>query len=142
MDENSNYPEIKSLYKVLIFLTFAGPTLALAISFRSYVLGFLAIALLSLTPNIVIFHRYYKSHDESRYQQHIKKILKTFLIAMIIFVISFLPMFTMDNTENGIQWLSILAVAGFAVGSLFSWTYYTYGIITNFNKIKREEDNA
>lgn len=136
MDDNKNYPTIKSLYKILIFLTFAGPTAALAVSFRSYILGFFIMALCSIIPHVMIFHRYYKSNDESIYQQHIKKILKIFLIALIIFIFSFLPMFTMDNTENGIQWLSILAVAVFVVGWLFSWAYYTHEIITNFNKIK------
>ena len=142
MDDNSNYPAIKSLYKLLIFLTFAGPSLALVISFKSYILGFFVMALFSITPHIMIFHKYYKSNDESSYQQNIKKILKTFLIAATIFVISFLPMLTMDNTDNGIQWLSILAVAGFVIGLLGSWTYYTYSIINNFNIIKKKEDNA
>jgi protein-S-isoprenylcysteine O-methyltransferase Ste14 len=100
------------------------------------------MALFSITPHIMIFHKYYKSNDESSYQQNIKKILKTFLIAAIIFVFSFLPMLTMDNTDNGIQWLSILAVAGFVIGLLGSWTYYTYGIINNFNIINKKEDNA
>lgn len=142
MDDNSNYPAIKSLYKVLIFLAFAGPATALAVSFRSYFLGFFIMALISITPHVLIFHKYYKSNDESIYQQHIKKILKQFLIASIIFVISFLPMLTMDNTDNGIQWLSILAVAGFVIGLLGSWTYYTYGIINNFNTIKKKEVNT
>lgn len=142
MDDNSNYPAIKSLYKLLIFLTFAGPSLALVISFKSYILGFFVMALFSITPHIMIFHKYYKSNDESSYQQNIKKILKTFLIAATIFVISFLPMLTMDNTDNGIQWLSILAVAGFVIGLLGSWTYYTYGIINNFNTIKKKEVNT
>lgn len=142
MDDNSNYPAIKSLYKLLIFLTFAGPSLALVISFKSYILGFFVMALFSITPHIMIFHKYYKSNDESSYQQNIKKILKTFLIAATIFVISFLPMLTMDNTDNGIQWLSILVVAGFVIGLLCSWTYYTYGIINNFNTIKKKEDNT
>lgn len=142
MDDNSNYPAIKSLYKLLIFFTFAGPSLALVISFKSYILGFFVMALFSITPHIMIFHKYYKSNDESSYQQNIKKILKTFLIAATIFVISFLPMLTIDNTDNGIQWLSILAVAGFVIGLLCSWTYYTYGIINNFNIINKKEDNA
>jgi protein-S-isoprenylcysteine O-methyltransferase Ste14 len=142
MDDNSNYPAIKSLYKLLIFLTFAGPSLALVIAFKSYILGFFVMAVFSITPHIMIFYKYYKSNDESSYQQNIKKILKTFLIAAIIFVISFLPMLTMDNTDNGIQWLSILAVAGFVIGLLGSWTYYTYSIINNFNIIKKKEDNA
>lgn len=73
MDDNSNYPAIKSLYKLLIFLTFAGPSLALVISFKSYILGFFVMALFSITPHIMIFHKYYKSNDESSYQQNIKK---------------------------------------------------------------------
>lgn len=138
MDDNSNYPAIKNLYKVLIFIAFAGPATAMTVSFRSYFLGFFIMALISITPHILIFHKYYKSNDESIYQQHIKKILKQFLIASIIFVFSFLPMFTMDNTDNGIQWLSILAVVGCLVGSLCSWTYYTYGIIKNYKLLNEE----
>lgn len=138
MDDNNRYSTLDNIYKALIFMTFAVPTLCFYIAFQSYILAIALLLLFIIIPHALIWTKYYKFIDHNNFQGHIKKILKAFWISSGILVISLLPMLVFVGADGGQPTggeylMMFLAAIGCFIGPAFAWSYYGYKLMKNYS---------
>lgn len=139
MTKLEEYESLKNIYSRMIMLTAIAP---LAILFFG---PFLLIYI--LIPNLFLYFKYYKKNAESVFDHHIKNLMKHFIIAMVILLISFLPLLSMvfinyQKIAQGTA-LFILMVSAFTsiIGLLVSWGIYLHKIIKASNTLDKSTFN-
>lgn len=143
MDDNNRYSTLDNIYKALIFMTFAVPTICFYIAFQSYILAIFLLLLFIIVPHALIWTKYYKLTDHDTFQVHIKKILRSFWISSGILVISLLPMLVFVGADGGHPTggeylMMFLAAIGCFIGPAFSWSYYGYKLIKNYSLLNKQ----
>lgn len=139
MTELEEYECLKNIYSRMIMLTSIAPLAMLF--FGPFLLIYILI------PNIFIYFKFYKKNAESMFDHHIKNIMKQFVIAMVVLLISFLPLLSMvfinyQNIAQGTA-LFVLMVSVFTSigGLLVSWAIYLHQIIKASNTLDKSSFN-
>lgn len=143
MDNDNRYATLDKIYKSLIFMTLALPTLCFYIAFNSYILAIIVLMLFIILSHSFIWYKYYKLTDHDIFQVHIKKILKAFCISGGLLSISLLPMLVFVGSDGGQPTggeylMMFLAAIGCFIGPAFSWSYYGYKLIKNHGLLNKQ----
>lgn len=141
MNNFNEYECLKNIYSKMIMLTAISPITVLF--FGPFLFLYILI------PNLYIYVKYYKRHGNTKFEEHIRKILKTCLISLSVLFIFLLPLISMafiDFTkiyQETAYMILMVAMICVGVGLLISWAYYFHNLMklsktvdeNDFNKL-------
>jgi len=138
MNNFNEYERLRNLYLKMIIIA-ATVTPLLFILFKAYY--FLVLTPVVLIANLYVYLRYYKKNDMGLFQENIKKIIKKFLVCMVITAVSLLPLgYTFLIIGSG-QYYSTMMIAGlsFLIGTIISFIYYLYSLIKSLMDLNKND---
>jgi hypothetical protein len=130
---------LKSIYKVVMWLTLLGPAFALT---PLKPIAMPVMLTLAIVSNLVIWAKYYKKESNTSFQKDIKKLLKYFVVAMIVLGIGYLPsLYPLNGIPEDEARFLILTAGMDTLGIVCSWLYYLLIVFKDYTTRYGETTN-